>query len=534
MMRGLGAMGVAAALGVAVAAGCGPASGKTLVFCSEGSPENFNPMINTTGTTFDANRPIYDRLVEFKPGTTETRPGLAEKWDISPDAKTITFHLRHGVKWHSNAMFTPTRDFNADDVMFSFERQWKDTSPYHKVSGGGYDYFGDMGMADILDSITRVDDYTVKFVLKQPNAPFIPDMAMDFASIQSKEYADTLMKAGKPELIDQLPIGTGPFQFVVYQQDATIRYKAFRQYWGPKAKVDALVFAITKDPAVRLAKLRAGECQIADYPLPADLPSIKADPKLQLLSQPGLNIGYVAMNVTKKPFDDLRVRLAMNMAVDRKAILDAIYLGSGQEARNLIPPTMWSWDRATPAFKHDPAAAKKLLEQAGLKDGFSTDLWAMPVQRPYNPNGRRMAELIQADLAKIGVKANIVSYEWGEYRKRLQAGEAMMAEFGWTGDNGDPDNFFVPLAGCDAARIGGGNVTKWCDKTFDDTVKQAATISNQAERAVLYRKAQEIMHKQAPFVLIAHSIVYMPMLKTVSGYRQDPLGSHEFGNVALQ
>ena len=240
------------------------------------------------------------------------------------------------------------------------------------------------------------------------------------------------------------------------------------------------------------------------------------------------------MNVTKKPFDDVRVRLAMNMAIDRQAILDAIYLGGGEAARNLIPPTMWSWDEATPAFKHDPEAARKLLAAAGLKDGFTTDLWAMPVQRPYNPNGRRMAELIQADLAKIGVKANIVSYEWGEYRKRLQQGEAMMAEFGWTGDNGDPDNFFVPLAGCDAARIGGGNVTKWCDRSFDQTVKQAATISNQAERAVLYRKAQEIMHKQSPFALIAHSVVYMPMLKTVSGYKQDPLGSHEFGSVSLQ
>lgn len=523
------ALAVAALLGTAAAG-----QAKTLVYCSEGSPENFNPMLNTTGTTFDANRPIYNRLVQFKLGSTETEPGLAEKWDISPDGKVFTFHLRHNVKWHSNANFKPTRPFNADDVIFSFERQWKDSNPYHKVSGGTYDYFGDMGMTDLLDSIDKVDDYTVKFTLKTPQSPFVANLAMDFASIQSKEYADALTKLGKPELIDQEPIGTGPFTYVSYQQDATIRYRANKEYWGAKPKVDSLVFSINKDPAVRLAKLRAGECQIAAYPAPADLPAIKADPKLQLLSQPGLNIGYLAFNVTKKPFDDVRVRTALEMAIDRKAILESVYQGSGELARNLIPPTLWSWDKDVPEFKYDPEAARKMLADAGFKDGFETDLWAMPVQRPYNPNGKRMAELIQADLAKLNIKAKIVSYEWGEYRKRQQAGEHMIGMFGWTGDNGDPDNFFVPIAGCDAARPGGGNVSKWCNKEFDELVKRAATISNQAERAELYKQAQVIMHKDAPFVFIAHSIVFLPMTKGVSGYKMDPLGSHEFYAVDLK
>ena len=168
------------------------ASAKTLVYCSEGSPENFNPMLNTTGTTFDANKPVYNKLVEFKNGTTELEPGLAEKWDASADGTTFTFHLRHGVKWHSNKDFKPTRDFNADDVMFSFERQWKDSNPYHKVSGGAYSYFNDMNLPKLLSSLDRIDDYTVKFTLSTPQAPFLADMAMDFASIQSKEYADAL------------------------------------------------------------------------------------------------------------------------------------------------------------------------------------------------------------------------------------------------------------------------------------------------------------------------------------------------------
>ena len=512
----------------------GGAQAKTLVYCSEGSPENFGPMINTTGTTFDANRPIYNRLVQFKLGSTDTEPSLAEKWDVSADGKTFTFHLRHGVAWHSNANFKPTRSFNADDVMFSFERQWKDNSPYHKVSGGSYDYFGDMGLPDLLDSIEKVDDYTVRFTLKAPNAPFVADMAMDFAAIQSAEYADALTKLGKPELIDQQPIGTGPFSLVNYQQDATIRYRAFAKYWAGRPKIDNLVFSINKDPAVRLAKLRAGECQVAVYPNLADLAAIKADPKLNLFSQAGLNIGYLAFNTSKKPFDDVRVRIALNMALDKRAILQSIYQGAGTPAKNLIPPTMWSYDNDVVDFKYDPEAAKKMLADAGYKDGFDTDLWAMPVTRPYNPNGRRMAELMQADLAKVGVRAKIVSYEWGEYRKRAQAGEHQMAQFGWTGDNGDPDNFFVPLAGCDAARPGGGNITKWCDKKFDGLVKQAATLSSQAERAKLYEQAQVIMHAQAPFALIAHSVVYLPMSKNVLGYKMDPLGSHDFYAVDIK
>jgi dipeptide transport system substrate-binding protein len=528
-LAGATAAGCALLLGLAA-----PAVAKTLVYCSEGSPENFNPMINTTGTTFDANRPIYDRLIEFKPGSTEITPGLAQSWDVSADGKVFTFHLRHGVKWQSNAAFKPTRDFNADDVMFSFQRQSQDSNPYHKVSGGGYDYYSDMGFDKLIASIDKLDDYTVKFTLNQPQAPFLADMAMDFTSIQSKEYADALLKAGKPEQIDQQPIGTGPFELVVYQKDSAIRYKAFPGYWGHKPKIDTLVFSINTDPAVRLAKLRANECQVMAYPNIADLGSIKADHQLQLMQAPGLNIGYLAFNNQKAPFTDRRVRIALNMAIDKKAILDAVYQGAGQPAKNLIPPTMWSYDNSITDFKYDPEAAKKMLAEAGFPNGFETDLWAMPVQRPYNPDARRIAELMQSDLAKVGVKAKIVSYEWGEYRKRVQNGEHQMALLGWTGDNGDPDNFFKPLASCEAARPGGGSASKWCDKEFDALIDKAATISSQAERAKLYMQAQVIMHQEAPFYLIAHSVVFMPMRANVTGYTMDPFGGHEFGNVDLK
>ncbi len=156
-----------ASLGLAaLLMGSTAASAKTLVYCSEGSPENFQPAINTTGTSFDASLPIYNRLTEFKRGATQVVPGLAESWEVADGGKTITFHLRKGVKFHSVRDFKPSRDFNADDVLFSFDRQWKPDHPYAKVSGGKYDYFNDMDMPSLLDSVTKSDDYTVVMKLK--------------------------------------------------------------------------------------------------------------------------------------------------------------------------------------------------------------------------------------------------------------------------------------------------------------------------------------------------------------------------------
>ncbi len=510
----------------------GAAGAKTLVYCSEGSPENFNPQINTTGTSLDAARHLYNQLVEFERGTTNVIPGLAEKWETSADGQTFTFHLRKGVKFHSNKAFTPTRDFNADDVLFSFNRMWKADSPYAKVSGGAYDYFNDMSMPDLLDTITKTDDQTVVFKLKKPNAPFIANMAMDFATILSGEYADAMLKAGTPEKVDQEPIGTGPFSFVAYQKDAAIRFKAFDAYWGGKATIDDLVFAITPDATARYAKLKAGECQVMIAPNPADLPTMKQDAAVTVMEQAGLNIGYLSMNTQKPPFDKKEVRQAINMAIDRDAILKDVYQGAGQKAKNPLPPTIWSYDEGTTDYAYDPAKAKAMLEAAGVKD-LQTDLWWMPVQRPYNPNAKRMAEMMQADLAKVGITAKLVSFEWGEYRKRLQQGEHQMGLLGWTGDNGDPDNFLF-LLGCAAARQGGQNISHWCNKEFDAGLQQASQLPDQAKRSEIYKGMTKIFKDEAPWVTIAHSTVFEPVRKEVSGYKVSPFGRHEFYGVDVK
>ena len=511
-----------------------PVCAKTLVYCSEGSPENFYPAINTTGTSFDANSQIYSRLVDFERGSTTVVPGLAERWTVSPDGKEYTFFLRKGVKWHSNKNFKPTRDMNADDIIFAIERQWKEDNPYFKVTSANHSYFGDMGMDKLIKSVDKVDAMTVKITLNKSDAPFLSGWAMEYAGVQSKEYADAMLKAGTPEKIDQEPIGSGPFYLVQYQKDAIIRYKAFPEYYAGKAKIDDLVFAITPDASVRWAKLQKGECHVMPYPNPADLDAMRKDPKVTVLEQAGLNVGYLAYNTTKKPFDDVRVRKAINMAINKQAIIDAVYLSSGVAAKNPIPPTQWSYNNAIKDDPFDPAAAQKLLAAAGLPNGFTTDLWAMPVQRPYNPNAKRIAELMQADLAKIGVKAEIKSFEWGEYRKRMQAGEHQMGMLGWTGDNGDPANFLHTLLGCDAAKSNGSNVAKFCFQPFEDLVLKAKTITNTAERTKLYEQAQVVFKEQAPWFTIAHAVQLKPMRKEVIDFKLSPFGRHNFYGVDIR
>ncbi len=520
--------------GIALAALiAGSASAKTLVYCSEGSPENFTPAINTTGTSFDAARPVYNRLTEFKRGTTEVVPGLAESWDISDGGKTITFHLRKDVKFHSLRDFKPTRDFNADDVLWSIDRQWKPDHPYFKVSGGKYDYFNDMDMPSLLDSVTKTDDYTVVMKLKEPNVAILANLAMDFMAIGSKEYADFLLKKGTPEQFDQAPVGTGPFSFVAYQKDSVIRYRANKDYYGEKPLVEDLVFAITPDATARYAKLKAGECHVNAYPRPADLAEMDKDPTLKVIHAPGLNIAFWAFNVRKPPLDKKEVRRALSMAVDRDAIIKDVYLGAGEKATTLIPPTMWSFDDKIPNVTYDPEKAKAMLAAAGVTTPLDIDLWYMPVSRPYNPNGKRIGEMMQADLAKIGVNAKLVTYEWGEYRKRAQDGEDMTAQLGWTGDNGDPDNFFF-LDGCTEGKPASNNIPKWCNAEFNDLLAKARTIPDQAERAKLYMRMQEIEHDEQPELLLAHSTVFEAMRANVTGYKQSPLGTHAFEGVDIQ
>jgi len=487
----------------------------------------------TSGPTFDASsRQLYNRLIEFKPGSSLLKPSLATHWKISDDGMEYTFFLRKGVKFHHTDYFKPNRDFSADDVIFSFQRQWKSSHPYHKVSQLSFRYFDTMGLKKLIKRIVRVNDYQVKFILTRPDAPFLATLAMDFASILSEEYAEYLTILGTPQKIDSQPIGTGPFQFIRYQADAFIRYKAHPNYWKGKEALDGLVFAITQNPSLRFARLIAGECDLMASPLPAHIQIAKNYPQLKVLSEPGSNVAYLALNTNKKPFDNPLVRKALNYAVNKKSLIKIVYNNAAVAAKNPIPPNMWSYNDAIEPIPFSLEKAKQLLNEAGFENGFSMELWAMPVQRSYNPNAIKMAELIQQDLAKIGITAKIISYEFGTYLHKIKQGEHQTALLGWIGDNGDPDNFFTSLLSCAATRSG-NNAAFWCDEAFDHLVRQAGIESDIKTRTALYKKAQVLFNQANPWVPIAHSRQFVLANKRVKNFHLTPTDGMYFSGVSL-
>ncbi|MBP1127737.1 MULTISPECIES: ABC transporter substrate-binding protein [Pseudomonas] len=506
----------------------------TLVYCSEASPAGFDPSQYTSGTDFDASaETVFNRLTQFKRGGTEVEPGLSTRWDISKDGLAYTFHLRDGVKFHTTDFFTPTRDFNADDVLFTFNRLLDADSPFRKAYPSESPYFTDMGLNTMIRNVEKIDAHTVRFNLNNVDASFVQNLAMSFASIQSAEYAAQLLKQGKAEDINQKPVGTGPFVFKRYQKDSQIRYVANKQYWKPEdVKLDNLVFAITPDAASRLQKLKAGECQVSGYPRPQDIEVIKQDPNLRVQQQAGFNLGFLAYNVTHPPLDQLKVRQALDMAIDKPAIIKAVYQGAGQLAQNALPPAQWSYDPTIKDAPYDPTRAKALLKEAGIAPGTTINLWAMTVQRASNPNARMSAQMIQQDWAKVGIKANIVSYEWGEYIKRAKNGEHDAMIYGWTGDNGDPDNWLGVLYSC--AAVKGSNYAKWCNPAYDKLVQQAKVSNDREQRIKWYQQAQKILKEQVPITPIANSTVFQPLRKEVQDFKISPFGLTPFYGVSLE
>src|SRR5476649_1424131 len=505
----------------------------TLVYCSEASPAGFDPSQYTSGTEFDASaETVFNRLTQFERGGTNVEPGLATSWDVSTDGLSYTFHLRPNVKFHTTDYFTPTRDFNADDVLFTFNRLLDSQQPFRKMYPSESPYFNDMGLNTTIKSLDKVDDLTVRFSLNNVDAAFIQNLAMSFASVQSAEYAAQLMKEGKAADINQKPVDTGPFVFKRYQKDSQIRYVANKQYWKPEdVKLDNLVFAITPDAASRLQKLKAGECQVSGYPRPADIEVMKQDPNLRVLQQAGFNLGFLAYNVTHPPLDQLKVRQALDMAIDKPAIIKAVYQSAGQLAQNALPPAQWSYDPTIKDAPYDPTKARALLKEAGVAPGTTINLWAMTVQRASNPNARMSAQMIQQDWEKVGIKANIVSYEWGEYIKRAKNGEHDAMIYGWTGDNGDPDNWLGVLYSC--AAVKGSNYAKWCDPAYDKLVQQAKVSTDRDERVKLYQQAQKILKQQVPITPIANSTVFQPLRKEVTDFKISPFGLTPFYGVGI-
>lgn len=501
---------------------------KTFVYCSEASPSTFNPQMADDGPTYNAaSQMLYNRIVEFEPSGTKVGPGLAERWEISKDGKTYTFFLRKNVWFHTTKNFKPSRPMNADDVVFSFDRGLNKSNPYHKVSGGNYPFFLHLELAKLIRKIEKVDDYTVKFHLTRPESPFLANLATDFAVVLSKEYADQLQAAKKMELIDIDPVGSGPFVLIRYVKDNSIRYKAHDQYWRGRAKLDQVVFAITPDANVRYQKLKAGECHLIAEPSPQDIQSMRANKAVQLMQKPGANVGYLALNTQKEPFNKLEVRQAIAHALNRESYIKVVYNDTAQLASHPLPPTVWGAGKQKNSFEYNVEKARALLEQAGYPNGFSAELWTLPVSRPYNPNGKKMGELMQADLAKVGIKVKLVTYDWPTYLDKSRKGEHQMIQLGWTTDNGDPDSFLATLLSCGAIQ-GGSNVSRWCHEPYTELVEEARQISSIEKRARIYQEAIKIFAQQKPWVPIAHSTVFRGLSPKVKGYEISPFGVEDF------
>lgn len=507
---------------------------KTLTVCTEASPDGFDYSLFHANSTADASsEAIYNRLVEFEPGTTRLVPALAERWDIAADGKTYTFHLRNGVAFHTTPWFKPTRALTADDVVYSFMRQLDPKHPWYGQPRQGWYYASAMQFGQLVKRVTAVDARTVRIELTRPEAPFLADLAMGFLSVLSAEYAQQLQAAGRMEDMNLKPVGTGPFVFRSYVKDAVVRYDAHPGYFRGKVALDKLIFSISPDPATRLQRLKAGECDIGLYPMPQTWDEIRRDTKLNLLTGPGLVTTFVGLNVEHKPLDDRRVRQALGLATDRAAIAKAVYGGAASPAGNPYPPSQWSYDDKAGPAPQDLAKARELLKAAGLPNGFALKLWIRAGGGATNPNPKATAELLQADWARIGVKVEVVTLEFGELLKRTRAGEHDATLLAWASDNGDPDNFLTPNFAC-AAVAGGSNVSRWCRKDFDALLAEAREVADQGKRDALYRRAQAIYRDDAPWVPLAYPTTAIATSKRVVNMKVSPFGLNNYSQVDLK
>ena len=501
---------------------------KTLLYCSEGSPETFNPQLVTSGTTIDAvSQQLYNRLVKINPETGLVVSDLARKVIVSKDAMRYRFYLRKDVEFHSTKYFTPTRPLTSEDILFTFSRILHLDHEYNMVGGGLYPFFNGMGFDTLIEQIIVVDDLTIEFRLSEPQASFLANMATDFAVILSAEYAEQLITTDQKELIDQLPIGTGPFKFNEYKRDHYIRYNAHKNYWDGQPKLEQVIYDITPNNSNRVAKLLTKECDVLGYPSSADVEFLKQKKDIDIVESVSMNVSYWAFNTNVPPFDNANVRKALSYVVDRQAIIDAVYFNHAEPASTLVPPSSWAYSEENTDVEMSLEKARALLIQEGFAEGFEMDIWAMPVQRVYNPNATKMAEILQQNLAQVGVKANIVSYDWGTFRKKLAKGEHDSVLIGWLADNSDPDNFYRPLLSC-AAAFSGSNRSAWCNDDYDKSILNALTTPDPEIRKEYYKQAEKLIYEYSPLVPIAHALRYQVHRNYVEDVEFNPYGGIGF------
>jgi len=430
-------------------------------------------------------------------------PSLASAWHLSHDGLTYTFVLREDVNFHSSNTFSPSRHFNADDVLFSFNRIIDKQHPFHKISKTGYPFFQSISFDTLVASIERVSDNKIAFHLKTPDASFLSNLATGFAVILSAEYGQHLINLDQQQDIDRLPIGTGPFCMIKYVKNEYIRYHRNDAYWRALPNAELLVFDITPKSTSRLTKLITGDCNVSALPKADELSVVQAHKELEIDSQPGFNVAFWAFNTQKSPFDDINVRTALALAVDRENILRVVYQKNAVSASGMLPPMSWAYTENLTPIEFNPEKSKTLLADAGVEN-LNLDIWVMPVARIYNPNAEKTAELIRADLVNIGVNVNIISYDWSVFNQKLSEHNYDSVLIGWNANNSDPDNFFTPILSC-AAVESNSNHARWCHPKLDSILKAAKLTTDIKKRTELYQQAEAVVAKELPVLPFAHA-----------------------------
>jgi peptide/nickel transport system substrate-binding protein len=501
-----------------------------LVYGAGGQPVNLEPGNITDGNSIMVQDQIYNRLIDTKPGTTDLEPSLATEWKASQDGKTWTFKLRPGVKFHDGT------DFDAEAVKFNFERWWDDKNEFgYRNAGKSYEIWGNLfgaskGKPDsLIQSIVVEGKDTIKFVLKQPFAAFPSAVSSGYFGMASPA---AIKKAGAQYgTPSSLAVGTGAFVFKEWRSGDRIVLEKNPNYWKKGLpKSNQLVMRFIADPAARLAQLRAGTIDLTVDLVPDQLKEVQSDRKVEAVKRPSLNVGYLALNPSYEPLSKPEVRQAIAQAINKKEIVKAFWGELAENTPHFTPPSLKEYQSNTIAgYQFNPQTAKQLLAKAGYPNGFPLQLWYMPVSRPYFPNPKPLAEAFAADLNAIGIKVNLQTKDWAAYladRNKKPGFQAFM--LGWTGDYGDPDNFYYPHFGPGATQ----DIGNWKNEQVLKLLDQGRATSDKAARIKIYQQVDELLYKEAVRLPIVHAQPLLAKRKNVTGWTPSPLGSETLEEVS--
>ena len=485
-------------------AGAQPAG--TLVVALVAEPVNLDPPQVTDLNSLRVSRRIAETLVTFAEETTQIVPGLAESWTISQDGLWYTFKLRKGVKFHDG---TP---LNAEAVKFSIERQFNPDHPANKL--GKYPFAG--FFFGNVKAVEAMDESTVRFVLKEPRASFLAVLTAGAASIVSPTAAK---KWGADYALN--PVGTGPFRYASWQRGQQVVLEKNPDYWRGPVKLDRVVFRPIVEDQARLTELLTGGVDMIVGVPPDFVEQLQGNAKVSVLKQVGAHVWYLGINNQKKPFDDKRVRQALNYAVNKDAIVKDVLKGTGSPSLGPVLPGTWGADAALKAYPYDPAKAKKLLADAGYPNGFSTTMWV-----PESGSGMQspvaMATVMQSNLKAVGVTVALQTMEWGAYLAKLRSKEQELFALSWMAGSEDPDMVMYPLLHSSQWTPNGPNRALYKNEKFDELLGQARQVTDQAKRAALYREAQKILVEDAPWVFVDHEVQLAATSKRVQGFKLHP------------